>query len=306
MIYSQPSVSFEASTAGFDTGLTGTLGVRVTDGVGGTSVARTTSGILEYPAGSGVYTATLTAPATGGQYLVVWDSGGASPQYAAEELTVNTTGSSEVVPSGTALCTLSDVRAFLELPAGDTGRDTLISDAINPVSAAITRYCQREFTPTTNATRIFRLDVGQLKVDLAPYDLRTASTVTLHPEQASPITLTATTQYQLQPLPPSLGVYSSVRLAGNLANLFQSDSARFFGYAQVSISGDWGFASIPTDVRRAAVIAVASAIRRDVPALDLGDVLADPRQMTPDRPINYALPAASLRMLSPFKRNSFA
>ncbi len=63
---------------------------------------------------------------------------------------------------------------------------------------------------------------------------------------------------------------------------------------------------MPTDVKQAAIIAVASAIRRDVPALDMGDMLADPRQMGPDRPINYALPAASLRMLAPYKRNSFA
>ena len=204
------------------------------------------------------------------------------------------------------LCSLSDVRAFLELPAADTGRDTLISNTITPISDAITRYTQREFIATASATRTFRLDVGQLKLDLAPYDLRTATTVTLHPEQASPITLTATTQYQLQPVTSLYGTYLSIRLAGNLANLFQSDSARYFGYAQLSIAGAWGFASIPTDVKQAAIIAVASAIRRDVPAMDMGDMLADPRQMGPDRPINYALPAASLRMLSSYKRNSFA
>lgn len=204
------------------------------------------------------------------------------------------------------LCSLSDVRAFLELPTADTGRDTLISNTITPISDAIARYCQREFVATALATRTFRLDVGQLKLDLAPYDLRTASAVTLHPEQASPITLTATTQYQLQPITSVTGTYTSIRLAGNLANLFQSDSARFFGYAQLSIAGAWGFSSVPSDVKQAAVIAVASAIRRDVPALDLGDVLADPRQITPDRPVNYALPAASLRMLAPFKRSGMA
>ena len=43
------------------------------------------------------------------------------------------------------LCSLSDVRAFLELPAADTGRDTLISNTITPISDAIARYCEREF-----------------------------------------------------------------------------------------------------------------------------------------------------------------
>jgi hypothetical protein len=58
-------------------------------------------------------------------------------------------------------------------------------------------------------------------------------------------------------------------------------------------------------VKQAAVVAVASALRRDVPALDLGDILDDPRELTPDRPVNYALPAASLRMLAPYKRHGF-
>jgi len=204
------------------------------------------------------------------------------------------------------LCSLSDVRAFLELPAGDTGRDTLISNTITPISDAIARYTQREFIATASATRTFRLDVGQLKLDLAPYDLRTASEVKLHPEQASPITLTATTQYQLHPITSVSGTYTALRLAGNIANIWQSDSARFFGYAQLSIAGAWGFSSVPVDVKQATIIAVASAIRRDIPAMDLGDVLAEPRQMTPDRPVNYALPAASLRMLAPYKRHSFA
>lgn len=202
------------------------------------------------------------------------------------------------------LCTLSDVRAFLELPSGDTGRDTLITNTITPISDAIARYCQREFVPTASATRTFRLDVGSLKVDLAPYDLRTASTVSLHPESSSPVTLTANTQYQLQPITSINGTYTSIRFASNIANIFQSDSGRFFGYAQFSIAGAWGFSAIPTDVKQAAIIAVASAVRKDVPALDIGDYLNEPRQLTPERPINYALPAATLRMLSPYRRIS--
>lgn len=201
------------------------------------------------------------------------------------------------------LCSLSDVRAFLELPASDTARDSLISATITPISDAIARYCEREFVPTASATRTFRLDVASRRVDLAPYDLRTASTVSLHPESGSPVTLTANSQYQLHPITNPFGVYTSVQFAGNLANLYQSDSGRFFGYVQVSIAGAWGFSAVPADVKQAAVIAVASAVRRDVPALDVGDYLnTDPRQMSAERPINYALPAASLRLLGPFRR----
>jgi len=200
------------------------------------------------------------------------------------------------------LCTLAEVRAFLELPGADTSRDALITATITPLSVAVMQWTQREFAPTTaTATRTFRLDVGALKLDLAPYDLRSVTAFTLHPEDATPLTLTVTSDYQLHPVTPVHGVYTSVRLAGNLANLFQSNSARFFGYARVSIAGAWGFSSVPDDVKQATIVAVASAIRRDVPALDLND-FGDPGQLTAERPINYSLPAASLRMLSPYKR----
>lgn len=202
------------------------------------------------------------------------------------------------------LCSLSDVRAFLELPASDTGRDSLISSTITPISDAIARYCQREFVATASATRRFELPVGNLSVDLAPYDLRTVTTLKLHPETASPETLTAVTDYQLEPITAAYGVYTRVRFSA-LKTLFNSDSARYFGRTQVEIAGAWGFASIPTDVKQAAIIATASALRRDVPALDIND-LAEPRQLTPDRPVNYALPAASLRMLGPYRRVGMA
>ena len=97
MIYSKPSVSFEASASGFATGLTGTLGVRVTDGQTTVVVARTTAGITEFPAGSGIYGVTITAPVETGQYQVVWDDG---TNFALEELTVTFTGSVDVTPSG--------------------------------------------------------------------------------------------------------------------------------------------------------------------------------------------------------------
>jgi hypothetical protein len=96
LIYSKPSVSFEAAASGFDTGLTGTLAVRVTDGQTGTSIARTTVGITEFPNGSGIYGVTLTAPSDTGQYQVVWDDG---TNWASEELTVTFTGSVYVVPA---------------------------------------------------------------------------------------------------------------------------------------------------------------------------------------------------------------
>jgi len=99
VIFAKPSTSFESTATGFTTGLTGTIGVRVTDGVGGTTIARTTSGIVETPTGSGVYVATLTAPANVGQYQVTWDDAGSPTTWAAEELTITATGTQTVTPT---------------------------------------------------------------------------------------------------------------------------------------------------------------------------------------------------------------
>ncbi len=81
----QPSVTFSPTCDGFATGLTGTIGVRIDQGAS-VSVARTTSGIVEYPASSGIYVATITAPADSGSYQIVWDDGGT--MFAVEDLTV--------------------------------------------------------------------------------------------------------------------------------------------------------------------------------------------------------------------------
>jgi hypothetical protein len=80
--------TFEATADQAPTGLVGTIGVQIQDGQGTAVLARHTTGIVEAPAGSGIYTATMTAPAVAGQYVVVWDTGGVSPVYKSEDLAV--------------------------------------------------------------------------------------------------------------------------------------------------------------------------------------------------------------------------
>jgi hypothetical protein len=88
LIYQAPSASFEATADWGTTGLTGTIGVQILDNVGGVTTARTTAGVTEIA--SGIYSATLTAPAAAGQYSVVWDDG---TTYASDELTVTSSTS---------------------------------------------------------------------------------------------------------------------------------------------------------------------------------------------------------------------
>jgi hypothetical protein len=106
MIYGGTNTVVIATTDGFATGLTGTLGVRVLSLTGATVKARATAGITELVAGSGSYVASIdmtnvSTPA--GHYFVFWDNGSVSPgNVATEDLLLHVTTS-----MSTALRTLS-------------------------------------------------------------------------------------------------------------------------------------------------------------------------------------------------------
>ena len=159
----------------------------------------------------------------------------------------------------------------------------------------------REFAPATaSATRRFKVD--GLTLNLAPYDLRTVSTMTLNPETSSPQVLNVTTDYQLQPIGAPSGVYSSVKFSAWLAALYGSTTLYAFGYALVDIAGAWGFATVPLDVNRACVITVGSWLRKDVAALLAAGELDLGGGLTPPFPATMEIPNAAKRLLGPFYR----
>lgn len=206
------------------------------------------------------------------------------------------------MPNSYDLTTLAAVRETLELPQGDTSRDALIGTMIGDMSKAIMREVDREFAPATaSATRRFRLGTGSMTLDLAPYDLRSATSVTLNPESANSTVLTATTDYQLVPLQPVDGTYLAVKFASNLTNLHTSDTARDFGYTLVDVAGAWGFATVPDDVKRACIIAVTASLRRDLTEFALAGI-DEPQAIAPEGPATHALPPASRRILAAYRR----
>lgn len=199
------------------------------------------------------------------------------------------------------LCSLSDVRAALEIPGTDTSRDSLISTLITAASDAIMAETEREFAPaTSSATRRFKIDTWAMS--LAPYDLRTVSSFVLHPESSSPLTLTATTDYQLEPVTTDTGTYTSVQFSAYLAALPSSQTAFAFGYALCDITGAWGCATVPTDVNRACVVTVASWMRRDVSALIAASELDIGGGIAPAFPTTMEIPNAAKRLLFPYFR----
>lgn len=92
MIFACPSTTFTALCEGAATGLAGTIGVRIENTDGTNHTARTTAGIVELEANSGIYAKRdMLAPSTRGRYVVIWDTGGGSPQFSSEELEVTST-----------------------------------------------------------------------------------------------------------------------------------------------------------------------------------------------------------------------
>lgn len=207
------------------------------------------------------------------------------------------------------LCSLSEVRAELELPTADTTRDSLISTQITALSRAISIYCAREFKTEANGatTRRFQLPYASLFLDLDPYDLSSTSglTVTLNPEETGGGTaLSATSDFQLQPVQPR-NTYMGIAFSADVSGLHVSETARNFGYTLIDVrSSSWGFASVPEDVKRACIVSVAANLDRRLDAFSAAQDLVDPDVgIQPLRAASFAIPTAALAMLAPYRRH---
>lgn len=89
-IYTRPGATYFSEFEGAPTGLTGTVGVRlINDLTDVETMARTTAGISEVPAGSGHYLFKGTGPAPG-DYSVVWDTGSVTPTTVASDRLLST------------------------------------------------------------------------------------------------------------------------------------------------------------------------------------------------------------------------
>jgi hypothetical protein len=203
------------------------------------------------------------------------------------------------------LCTLADVRLQAKHRVAYTSDDSLISPLITAASRQIMRETEREFSPATAAAtrrrRVHpdRISGGAYLVELAPYDLRSVTAVTLHPEAASPVTVAAADRL-LMPVEATDGVYTQLLLDAALS--LNSDTLTSFGFALVDIAGAWGFAAVNEDVKQAAIVTVLSWLQRDTAAFGLQELGDEPRAVQPDLPANFSLPPAARRLLAPWRR----
>lgn len=206
------------------------------------------------------------------------------------------------------LCTVADVKTELEI-SSDTTRDTVIQAVITGVSRAIHEMCQREFvcevSQAQQVHRYFRLEPGSLLVDLNPYDLHDTTTlgVVIHPDEPEEYELAAG-EFVAEPY-GTRWTYETIRISADVSNLFNSDFTRNFGYTKVGVNArHWGFASVPEDVKRAAIIATCANLDRrlDAYALAANDLVDMDSGIQPARQPAFSIPMASLVLLNPYRR----
>jgi hypothetical protein len=301
MITTPPNTSFEATVGGMPTGLTGTIGVRILDNVGGTTSTRVTTGIAEFPSGSGFYTKTFSSGlSTAGQYTIMWDTGSVSPSTTAQEdLLVTATAAVSGVVSAGNLTSLDNARLWVfRGETTTTSQDNLLTLLINTKSEAIRDWTQREFTTSTQ-TRTFDYD-GSGYMSLAPYELRTATSITVTEDNGTSTVLTAS-DYRLDP--PGKTQQSTYLNLEIDPQLFPTSEP--FGL-EVAIAGDWGMAAVPAAAEEACLVAVDDGFRNPggFSSFAVGPYSAGEDISLPGRPLS-GLPPRSRSLLRPFVRHMF-
>lgn len=208
------------------------------------------------------------------------------------------------------LCSIGDVKVAFEPAMQVTTRDPRIAGLITAATLMFNQQLDRELTPqSTGVTRRFRvayegddLRTGQ-EIDLAPYDLRSASSVVLHPESSTPLTLVEDTDYILEPLnAPDTGTYTRLKLSDWL--VYASEFQLRFGYANLDITGDWGAwttDTVPQVVREACVDTVRSWMRQNPAAYAYAEQ-NDPGMLTPAPVATFSIPPGAWKKVQYLKR----
>lgn len=196
--------------------------------------------------------------------------------------------------------TSAELKAYMGVDSSDTSYATDAATMITAASRALNDYLQREITPSDAGPTLRRVDFrpGEYVVDLAPWDLRSCTLVQLHPEASSPQTLSADTDYVLEPIEADDGVYQQIHLSGYLLPV--SDRLFRFGRMQLGITGAWGMSAVPDLLKRACAVAAQAWLQPIYAAAYTPD---DPREVRPGGAATFELPLAALRLANGYRRS---
>lgn len=205
---------------------------------------------------------------TAGRFMFWWsvDLGGGVTMDTPESLITFI----EHAPISRALCTLEDVQSYIPgyIPFSDLSTDTILLEMIDSQSTEIYNCTNREFLPvvTNPSAKVFdlsdfdacerRLFVGDLKdltgltVGIAQVDGTVVANLS-----APTAAIVAEPRNRQQPSDP----YNYLRFPAGLTN-----SPSLAGGQVVTVTGNWGFQSVPADIRQACVKLVINRYLRDV------------------------------------------
>jgi len=114
-----PAATYEATFGAGTAGLTGTIRLGVLDNQGAIVEALSTIGIIETPAGSGVYAATRTSPSLEGQYTLIWSLDGSidAHQVSIDDLVVTSSAPAGPIPAQDTYATVDELFRILKIRA---------------------------------------------------------------------------------------------------------------------------------------------------------------------------------------------
>lgn len=253
-----PGAVYEAAVDWGVTGLAASLGMRVIDNEGGTTVARVT-GFTEYPAGSGVYArGGNVAPTVGGQYTLVYDDGSTTPGHiATDDLLVTYSSGSGALPTGRDLCTLERVKSYVPAYRPNAATDAKLAELITSESDLIELETGREIIgygdqPASRSFAFSLDDVNAGSIDVG--DLASAGdtdiTVELLAADETVLSTVARSKYRAvygtrrqprSPWEPITALEFPMPLGAPSLQVGQS----------ILVTGNWGFPQIPTFIAEA-------------------------------------------------------
>lgn len=169
---------------------------------------------------------------------------------AAGSLTSDWTDPFQVSAEGSGLlASLHDAKQRLDIAYTDTGQDENLIEWLTQITAFVESYCGRQLTP--DATTEYLADgyaaVADGRCLLFPHGIQ--SLTTLEVANGTGAAFTATTDYFLRPIKPTPGwPYTQVWISD-----VGTTGAFADGFANIRLTGTFGFAKVPDDIRNVAL-----------------------------------------------------